>query len=382
MSSVPQIFAHFLAHQIKQSLLGRLDGSESGQLSCGHENAETVKLQATHEKVDLGLCHDLQITTKKRKAKKTPKPSNSGLEVEKKNSRAKREKVDSNKVCGDGVMDEEEECDPGRLGEYDPCCTLTCELRPSASCSPASHPCCTQDCKTAPPTHRCKTVLSDSNPCVMVTTFCDGVDPTVCSNSKVSSLADFFARFINAPDFSRCGWNGICSAGKCMSTCDAADLHLSNKSSGFQICDCAASETSSEDTEKCSSCCDHHIVSHNSCVIARGRKSDGNPCVFGYCPEVACIRVEAKQNFTDEYNNYKDDLDISAFKPGKDHKNVISKNTLTNIFRWIYWILTGGALLAFLAFSVITVLPICKEEDREPNSKRPPVVETTGAKAT
>ncbi|GFS18810.1 disintegrin and metalloproteinase domain-containing protein [Elysia marginata] len=59
-------------------------------------------------------------------------------------------------ICGNGILDSSEECDPGFEHRYsDPCCQHNCGLRRGAQCSFRNAPCCTPDCTIAPPTQKC-----------------------------------------------------------------------------------------------------------------------------------------------------------------------------------------------------------------------------------
>ena len=66
------------------------------------------------------------------------------------------EKGFQSEVCGNGILDAAEECDPG-IGNLhtDPCCQSNCGLRPRAQCSFRNSPCCTPNCTIAPATQEC-----------------------------------------------------------------------------------------------------------------------------------------------------------------------------------------------------------------------------------
>ncbi|KAL8576617.1 hypothetical protein ACOMHN_025092 [Nucella lapillus] len=67
-----------------------------------------------------------------------------------------REMKQLSTFCGNGIIEQREECDPGLLeeGVEDACCTRKCQLRPGATCSDFNHDCC-KDCETANATVMC-----------------------------------------------------------------------------------------------------------------------------------------------------------------------------------------------------------------------------------
>lgn len=59
-------------------------------------------------------------------------------------------------MCGNGIVEPGEECDPGS-GITSSCCdSSTCKLVSGATCDPASSTCCTQTCQYAPSTQVCR----------------------------------------------------------------------------------------------------------------------------------------------------------------------------------------------------------------------------------
>lgn len=59
-------------------------------------------------------------------------------------------------MCGNGIVEKGEDCDPGQ-GMSSPCCdSTTCKFTKNAVCDPSSSACCTQQCSFAPATQICR----------------------------------------------------------------------------------------------------------------------------------------------------------------------------------------------------------------------------------
>ncbi|CCO27877.1 Disintegrin and metalloproteinase domain-containing protein B Short=ADAM B [Rhizoctonia solani AG-1 IB] len=59
-------------------------------------------------------------------------------------------------MCGNGIVEAGEDCDPG-VGTNSTCCdSATCKFRANAVCDPASSSCCTDTCQFAPSTQVCR----------------------------------------------------------------------------------------------------------------------------------------------------------------------------------------------------------------------------------
>ena len=65
-------------------------------------------------------------------------------------------KLISLQMCGNGIVEDGEDCDPGK-GTNSTCCDVnTCKFKSGAVCDPASSPCCTDQCSFAPSTQVCR----------------------------------------------------------------------------------------------------------------------------------------------------------------------------------------------------------------------------------
>lgn len=59
-------------------------------------------------------------------------------------------------MCGNGIVEKGEDCDPG-IGSNSTCCDVaTCKFKGSAQCDPDSSACCTSQCTFAPATTVCR----------------------------------------------------------------------------------------------------------------------------------------------------------------------------------------------------------------------------------
>jgi hypothetical protein len=125
------------------------------------------------------------------------------------------------KMCGNGIVEPGEDCDPGK-GVTSPCCdSATCKFVQGAVCDPESSPCCTNQCSFAPSTQMCRP-SKDPN--------CDSAE--MCTGNSSACPADKFAPNgifvsilsgeVTEPHFlssgQSCGNNGLaCASGVCTS---------------------------------------------------------------------------------------------------------------------------------------------------------------------
>jgi hypothetical protein len=85
-------------------------------------------------------------------------------------------------MCGNGITEEGEDCDPGK-GVNSTCCdTNTCKFTAGSVCDPLSSQCCTPHCTFAPSTQVCRP-SKDSQ--------CD--TPETCTGNSSSCPADVVA---------------------------------------------------------------------------------------------------------------------------------------------------------------------------------------------
>lgn len=92
------------------------------------------------------------------------------------------------KMCGNGIVEDGEDCDPGK-GVNSTCCDVnTCKFTTNAQCDPASSPCCTQQCTFAASTQICRP--SKDLKCDTAE-FCTG-NSSACPRDIVAPNGEFF----------------------------------------------------------------------------------------------------------------------------------------------------------------------------------------------
>ena len=115
-------------------------------------------------------------------------------------------------MCGNGIVESGEECDPGQ-GVNSTCCDAsTCKLKAGAVCDPASSSCCTDQCVFAPSSQVCRPSKDAS---------CDQAE--FCTGSSATCPPDVFS-----PNGQSCGSDGLaCASGVCTSLDSAYFLPFS-----------------------------------------------------------------------------------------------------------------------------------------------------------
>ena len=85
-------------------------------------------------------------------------------------------------MCGNGIVEDGEDCDPG-LNVTSACCdSATCKFRAGAVCDPMSSPCCTGQCGFAPAGQVCRPPKDAS---------CDQAE--MCTGTSSACPADVFS---------------------------------------------------------------------------------------------------------------------------------------------------------------------------------------------
>ena len=105
-------------------------------------------------------------------------------------------------MCGNGIVEAGEDCDPG-IGSNSTCCDVsTCKFKNGAVCDPDSSPCCTGSCAFAPTTQVCRPAKDAQ---------CDTAE--MCTGTSATCPPDVFS-----PNGKSCGSDGLaCASGQCTS---------------------------------------------------------------------------------------------------------------------------------------------------------------------
>lgn len=169
---------------------------------------------------------------------------------------------ESSSFCGNGIVEEEEECDPGSEGpETDPCCDEKCRFRPGAVCSERNSECCV-GCQFAGSNFVCY----ESKP----------GDPLDIINACVKEKTCNPARAIcdvttHKDPGEACFDQGTCSAhGDCLDFCQSKGLSLC-QGSGNYSCHWMCQDTDGQCTDKYT------------------ELPNGKPCANGICVEGKCV---------------------------------------------------------------------------------------------
>ncbi len=167
-------------------------------------------------------------------------------------------------VCGDGVVEGDEECDAGPSGSA--CCTETCRLTPGSRCA-VDDPCCVS-CQPAPASTFCRAAFGPKGICSAggrcVTSECmyyanlEGPcglannDPCQEKCQLGTTCSTFTQRKFNVPHGAYCTVPGSGAEGRCVSpspllytpaTCQPLKYTASPNPAGWGRCACAAGST-------------------------------------------------------------------------------------------------------------------------------------------
>ncbi|KAF8895037.1 Metallo-peptidase family M12-domain-containing protein [Gymnopilus junonius] len=115
-------------------------------------------------------------------------------------------------MCGNGIVEAGEDCDPG-IGATSSCCDVsTCKFKNNAVCDPESSPCCTAQCNFAPATQVCRPALDQQ---------CDTAE--YCTGNSSSCPANVMSK-----NGQSCGSNGLaCASGQCTSVAPMSEVGAS-----------------------------------------------------------------------------------------------------------------------------------------------------------
>ncbi|XP_035252428.1 disintegrin and metalloproteinase domain-containing protein 10-like [Anguilla anguilla] len=254
-------------------------------------------------------------------------------------------------ICGNGLVEEGEECDCGYRDQCkDQCCHdadntegKKCKLRPGKVCSPSQGPCCTPECGYKSNMEKCR----EESECAHQG-MCNGVIPR-CPTSEPKA------------NFTAChGDTQVCLNGGCSgSICEKYSL---------EVCTCGSADGKDE-TELCHVCCQERMQP-NTCKSTGSDEwaryfsrrvitlQPGSPCndFKGYCDVfMKCRLVDA-------------DGPLARLK-----KAIFNPELYENIAEWIvahWWavLLMGIALIMLMA----GFIKICSVHTPSSNPKLPP----------
>lgn len=255
-------------------------------------------------------------------------------------------------ICGNGLVEGEEECDCGYSDQCkDPCCYNAneeegkkCKLQPAKICSPSQGPCCTPECTYKGNTDKCRleSECAKEGMCSGNSAQCPTSEP---KENNTSCHAE-----------TQVCLNGVCSGSICAKY-------------GLDVCTCASQEGQDEAAELCHVCC-MEKMNPSTCSSTGSERWEqlfnkkvttlqpGSPCndFKGYCDVfMKCRLVDA-------------DGPLARLK-----KAIFNAELYENIAEWIvahWWavLLMGIALIMLMA----GFIKICSVHTPSSNPKLPP----------
>lgn len=254
-------------------------------------------------------------------------------------------------ICGNGLVEEGEQCDCGYSDECkDPCCynanedaDKRCKLQPGKICSPSQGPCCTTQCTYKGSSESCR----PASECALEG-FCNG-RTAQCPTSEPK------ANFTTCQAETQVCLSGTCSGSIC-------------EKYGLGICTCTSKDSKDEAAELCHVCC-MEKSDPSTCSSTRSERwakffnkqektlQPGSPCndFKGYCDVFnRCRLVDA-------------DGPLARLK-----KAIFNPELYENIADWIvahWWavLLMGIALIMLMA----GFIKICSVHTPSSNPKLP-----------
>ncbi|BFZ21648.1 hypothetical protein BsWGS_24687 [Bradybaena similaris] len=171
--------------------------------------------------------------------------------------------------CGNGIVDQNEQCDAGSFGVIDtnPCCTNDCKFRAHASCSDLNQACC-KNCSISPEGTLC--LSKDLIECE---------EASYCTGKSYDCPDPHYLE-----DWTRCKDRGQCYRGICRSFCETISIKEGKHLKG---CLCQTND----DGAACKWCCyDSTDPNHPGPCLVHTNETvhDGRPCFLGYCKSGVC----------------------------------------------------------------------------------------------
>ncbi|CAE6436384.1 unnamed protein product [Rhizoctonia solani] len=168
-------------------------------------------------------------------------------------------------MCGNGIVEAGEDCDPG-VGTNSTCCdSTTCKFRSNAVCDPASSSCCTDTCQFAPSTQVCRPSRDAT---------CDRAE--TCSGSSANCPADQVTE-----NGTSCGSGSLACAN---GICTSPDLQCQTAGVSLNL----TRACPSRNDRSCQVSCQDPRAT-NQCVVLQTNLVDGSPCGYGgTCSSGSC----------------------------------------------------------------------------------------------
>ncbi|TYJ53027.1 hypothetical protein B9479_006357 [Cryptococcus floricola] len=167
--------------------------------------------------------------------------------------------------CGNGIVEDGEDCDPGGNSTSACCDSSTCKFISNAKCDPSNSACCTSSCQYAAANTTCRAAVDPT--CDFAET-CPG-DSADCPEDKT------------ADDGKSCGSDGLACAG---GVCTSLNKQCASAGGSLGLTTACGQK---DDTSCVVSCKDPN--STNQCVVLQTPLIDGSSCGYaGHCYNSTC----------------------------------------------------------------------------------------------
>ncbi|CAE6500894.1 unnamed protein product [Rhizoctonia solani] len=168
-------------------------------------------------------------------------------------------------MCGNGIVEAGEDCDPG-VGTNSTCCdSTTCKFRSGAVCDPASSSCCSDSCQYAPSTQVCRPSRDAT---------CDKAE--MCTGSSANCPADQVT-----DNGTSCGSGSLACAN---GICTSPDLQCQTAGVSLNL----TRACPSRNDKSCQVSCQDPRAT-NQCIVLQANLVDGSPCGYGgTCSNGSC----------------------------------------------------------------------------------------------
>lgn len=160
-------------------------------------------------------------------------------------------------MCGNGIVEAGEECDPGAGADSACCDPATCKFRDNAVCDPMSSSCCSSTCQFAPAGQVCRPAKDAQ---------CDIAE--TCTGRSGECPADQ-----TSPNGQSCGSGGLACA---MGTCTSISQQCRTVGASLNLTTACPSTSSGTCQISC-----QDPRNPSQCVVLNSQLIDGSPCGYG-----------------------------------------------------------------------------------------------------